>query len=123
MSSPMTSAPARADGNGLVSGAAGYVEDFCSRLEVQALDETFSLAGIELGNLTEVAGHPAGAKALFQFCEVIGDGGHGRLLLFKEVYGIDVGRTSDFKSATDFRGFSRIKIFLFLVVLIREIRG
>ena len=67
-------------GDGLVSGAAGYVEDFCSWLEVQALDEAFSFAGIQLGDLTEVASHPGGAQALLQFCEIIRDCGHGILL-------------------------------------------
>ena len=50
---------------------------FVPGLEIQALDEAFSLADIEPGNLTEVAGHPGGPQALFQFCEVVGDGGHG----------------------------------------------
>ena len=90
---------------------------FVPGLRFNALNETFSLAGIEFGDLTEVAGHPGGAEALFQFCKVIGDGGHRNSSYLKKYTGLMWARTSDFKSATDFRGFSRIRVFLFLVVL------
>ena len=65
----MTSAPARAAGNGLISGAAGHVQHLHSGLELEALDEAFSLADIQFCNFTKVPGHPTGPQALFQFSQ------------------------------------------------------
>ena len=63
--------PVAGGGNGLISRAAGHVQDFRPWLEIDALDEAFSLADIQFCNFTEVARHPTGPQALLQLPETI----------------------------------------------------
>ena len=72
--------PRAGGGNGLISGAAGHVQDFCPGLQIDALDEALSLADVQLCNFTKVAGHPTGPQALFQLPKTVRPTGHGCLL-------------------------------------------
>src|SRR5581483_3875683 len=59
-------------GDGLVAGATGDVEDLHAGLEAEAGDKFFGSGAVVLGDFAEVASHPCGFHARFEFLETCG---------------------------------------------------